>query len=119
MLKIGGQQIPSNILLLAVLDSLFVVVGLLLAIVLRLHDLGRIVNYLHAPYTGAHFVIVVLICELALYYNDLYELQEGSGSAGMFVQLLQSLGLCCVALAIGVRSWYTAQSVTPLSTRMA
>jgi len=100
MLKIGGQQIPSNILLLALLDSLFVAAGLLLAIALRFHDLSGILNYLHAPYAAAHFVIVVLVCELALYYNDLYDLQEVSGSAGPFVQLLQALGLCCVALAI-------------------
>jgi sugar transferase (PEP-CTERM system associated) len=100
MLKLGGQQIPSKILLLAVLDSLFVAAGLLLAIVLRFHDLAGIMNYLRAPDTVAHFVIVILICELALYYNDLYDLGEGSGSAGTFMQLLQSLGLCCVALAI-------------------
>jgi sugar transferase (PEP-CTERM system associated) len=101
MPKIGGQQVPSTILLLAGIDSLVIAAGLLLAIVLRFHDLGAIIHYLRAPNTLTHFLVVILICECVLYYNDLYDLQEtSSGPAGPFVQLLQSLGLSCLALAI-------------------
>lgn len=100
MAKIGGQQVPSTILLLAALDSLVVVAGMFLAIVLRFHDLNDILGYLRTSYALTRFVVVVLICELAFYYNDLYDLQEVSGTTETFVQLLQSLGLACVSLAI-------------------
>jgi hypothetical protein len=68
MLRIGGQRIPTKTLVLLTSESLLIVFGLALATALRFSSSRW-------EYVGgnaiARFLIVVLMCEFALYYNDL------------------------------------------------
>ena len=99
MLKIGAQRVPSKILLLIASDSISVVVGLLLAVSLRFYASGTVLEHLDAWQTAARFLIVVLVCELSLYYNDLYASEVMNRRSQLLVRLLQSLGVACLALS--------------------
>jgi sugar transferase (PEP-CTERM system associated) len=97
MLKIGGQRIPTKILVLVVSEALLIILGLATATWLRFLSS-------HWEYAGGHtvtrFLVVVFICILALYFNDLYDLQSMNSKARLFVALLQALGIACIALSL-------------------
>jgi sugar transferase (PEP-CTERM system associated) len=97
MLKIGGQRIPTKTLALLGGESLLIILGLAMATGLRFISSRW-------EYAGGHtlerFLVVVLICELALYYNDLYDLQVTNSRARLLIGLLQALGMASIALAL-------------------
>lgn len=97
MLKIGGQRIPTKTLVLLTGEGLLIILGLAIATSLR---------FLSArwQYVGQHtllrFVVVVVVCEVALYYNDLYDLQVTNTRGRLVIGLLQALGIASIALAL-------------------
>jgi sugar transferase (PEP-CTERM system associated) len=97
MPRIGGQKIPTKILVLLLSESLLIIVGLAISTWLRFLSS-------HWEYAGAHtltrFITVVCVCILALYYNDLYDLQSMDTKARLLAALLQALGLACIVLAL-------------------
>lgn len=97
MLKIGGQRIPTKILVLVFSEALLIILGLAAATWLRFLSS-------HWEYAGGHtiarFLVVVFVCILALYFNDLYDLQSMNSKARLFVALLQALGIACIALSL-------------------
>src|SRR5215471_8708740 len=99
MLRIGGQRIPTATLALFFLDALSVVVAVLAAIVLRFHDQLVIVDYLRGPHVILRFLLVVVVCETALYYSDAYSRQESGNLLEPLMALLQGLGAACIVLA--------------------
>src|SRR5258707_12441815 len=97
MLKIGGQRIPTKTLVLLTSESLLIIFGLALATAMRFASSRW-------EYAGgntiARFVIVVLMCEFALYYNDLYDIEVMKSRARLLIGLLQALGVACMGLAL-------------------
>jgi sugar transferase (PEP-CTERM system associated) len=106
MLKIGGQKIPTKTLVLIGSEALLIVLGLAFATALRF--MGA-----HWEYAGGHalgrFLVVVLLCEFALYYNDLYDMQVMKSRASLLIGLLQALGVASLGLAI---IYYVAPGVS-------
>lgn len=100
MLRIGGQRIPTQILGLLAADALLTSVGLLIAIGLRFRNLATALQYLHSPNTVPRFLIVVLTCLLALYYNDLYDGEVICQRSELYFRLFRALGSACLAFAI-------------------
>lgn len=100
MLKIGGQSVPAKTLLLFTSDALLIVLGLLAATALRFLDFGHVVTYFTTPHSLIRFVLVVIVCEVVLYYCDLYDFSVIDRSSELLVNLLQALGIACVALAL-------------------
>jgi sugar transferase (PEP-CTERM system associated) len=100
MWKIGGQRVPKWTLLLIVSDAILIIIGLMTGILLRFLNLRMALNYLHEPHTVSRFALVVGASGLALYYNDLYSAHVFSRRTELLVQLIQALGISCVALAI-------------------
>ncbi len=100
MLKIGGQTVPLKTLLLIGADGVLIVLALVVATAFRFLDFEIVVNYLNTTVTFARFALVVLVCELALYFNDLYDFQLLGRRSEIFVRLLQALGLACLVLAL-------------------
>ena len=101
-MKIGGQKIPTALVLLVAIDCIVIVVGLLLAAVVRFgsQDYGSLVYYLSARQTLYRFLIATLVCEISLYFHDLYDFRLIANGTALFVQLLQAFGFACLALAI-------------------
>ncbi len=100
MLKIGGQKIPPKTVLLIVSDSLLIILGLLVAAAVRAAFLETGWEQFTATGIIARFALVVVVCQLALYYNDLYTFHGVSRRSEIFVQLLQSLGIACLVLGV-------------------
>lgn len=100
MLKIGGQKIPATTVVLVISDASLVIVGLLLAIFVRLHDAHFALAYLKLSDMPFRFGWVLLTCGVALYYNDLYASQVVNRRSELFVHLLQAVGTAWVILAI-------------------
>src|SRR5215831_1246339 len=97
MLKIGGQKIPTKTLVLLTSESLLIVLGLALATAMRFASS-------HWEYAGGNpvvrFLIVVLMCVFALYYNDLYDVEVMKSRSRLLIGLLQALGVACIGLAM-------------------
>ena len=100
MFKIGAQEIPSRTLLLVLFDVLSVVAGLLMAIALRFHDQHTIVAYMGRPHIILRFALVLAVCEIALYYSDLYSRSESTSGLETFMRLLQAQASVCFVLAL-------------------
>jgi sugar transferase (PEP-CTERM system associated) len=100
MLRIGGQRVPPKTLLMIASDVVLIVGGLLTATVLRFYNGGMVRPTLHASETFWRFAIVVLVCEISLYYNDLYSSEVLNRRNLVVIRLLQALGVACVSLAL-------------------
>jgi sugar transferase (PEP-CTERM system associated) len=106
MLKIGGQRIPTKTLVLIGSEGLLIILGLALATALRFMSS-------HWEYAGGHpvarFLVVVLMCEFALYYNDLYDMEVMKSRGSLLIGLLQALGVASIGLAL---IYYLAPAVS-------
>lgn len=100
MFKIGGQKLTSQTVLLVLSDVLLIIVGILLAISLRFLSWQDFFAYVRHTNIVYRLAWVVLACELALYYHDLYNPQAVRRYAELLARLLQALGTACLALAI-------------------
>src|SRR5215469_9464962 len=100
MARIGAQRVPPVTFLIGCLDVLSLVLALLLATVLRLHDEGAIISFLAEPNLLLRFVVVVIVCQLSLYYCNLYNPREFKSGLNVFTSLLKALGSACLALAV-------------------
>src|SRR5579864_8882446 len=100
MLKIGGQKIPFQTLILVVSESILIVLALLGATFSRFLHSGWSLRGFASLNTVVRFAAVIIVCEVCLYYYDLYDLQLVSRRAIMFVRLLQALGAACLSLAL-------------------
>ncbi len=102
MLRIGGQKVPTPLLLLLAIDCFLIAVGLFLAAVLRFYvaNYGPVFYYLLTWQTFCRFVIAILVCVISLYFNDLYDFRLMKTPSEMLVRLLQAFGVACLTLAV-------------------
>src|SRR6266852_83377 len=100
MLRIGGQKITARTKLLVVGDACLVILGVCIAVFLRLQYLRSALNYLRLPDMPFRLAMVLLACMVSLYYNDLYASRVINRRSELFVQLFQAVGVSWVILAI-------------------
>lgn len=102
MLKIGGQRLPSSLLLLLAVDSILVGIGLVFATLVRfsIHDFPSSISYLASVQALLRFLVVIVVCETSLYFHDLYDFRLIQSSSEGFTRLLQAFGVACVILAM-------------------
>ena len=100
MLRIGGQRVPPKTLMMVVVDGVLISVGLLIAVAVRGAYADSLWAHFDAGEILVRFGLVVLVSQLALYYNDLYNSPFIARHSEMFVRLLQALGIACLALGI-------------------
>jgi exopolysaccharide biosynthesis polyprenyl glycosylphosphotransferase len=99
-MKIGGQRIPGKTLVLIASEAALIACGLVFATALRFMDAGVFREEITRPGVLLRYAIVIVVCGLALYYYDLYDLQIVSRRSVLFVRLLQALGTACLFLAM-------------------
>jgi sugar transferase (PEP-CTERM system associated) len=99
MLKIGGQKVPSSVLLLALIDAVLIILSVLIAVFLRFADGRSVIGYLSAQGASFRIALVAIISMVTLYYNDLYSSRVANQKDELLVNLLQALGMACLALA--------------------
>src|ERR1700689_4227779 len=100
MVRILGRYIPIKIVILAITESALIVVSIAVAFWIRFGSPADAIWYLSRPYTAAQISVVVLVCWLCLYYNDLYDLQVVARRSELVVHLMQSLGTAALILAL-------------------
>lgn len=102
MLRIGGQKVPTPLLLLVATDCVLVALGLFLATVARfsVSSHGPVLEYLGTSKTLLRFSLAILVCEVSLYFNDLYDFRLMATRSEILVRLFQALGVACLALAV-------------------
>jgi sugar transferase (PEP-CTERM system associated) len=99
-LKIGGQKILTSTKVLVLGDLCLITIALCLAILVRLHDFRLTWHYLRQPDLPLRFGIVLLLCWVSLYYNDLYAARIVNRRSELFVYIFQAMGTAWVGIAI-------------------
>ena len=102
MLKIGGQKVPSSLVLLVAADSALTAIGLLLATIIRFGPggFGPVLSHFLSSWSVLRYFLVIFVCEISLYFNDLYDFQVIAIRSELLVRLLQAFGVTCLALAV-------------------
>ncbi len=100
MLRIGRQKVAPMPWLLVASDICLVALGLLIGTFLRFAPSGSALENLASAKTLSRFAQVIVACELALYYNGLYDLEVVRRHTTLFVRLVQALGFAGLFLAI-------------------
>jgi sugar transferase (PEP-CTERM system associated) len=102
MLKIGGQKLPTPVVLLVSIDCFLIALGLSVAAVLRFSvgNYGPVLEFLETWRTLLRFLVAVLVCEVSLYYNDLYDFRLMAARSEILVRLFQAFGVAWLALAV-------------------
>jgi sugar transferase (PEP-CTERM system associated) len=101
LVNIGGHYFPRRTLILALSETALLIAALLVATVLRFPHLHASYAFLADRYNWYRFIPVTVICQLAFYYNDLYDLRRATRSRSvLLIRLLRALGIAFLALAI-------------------
>ena len=100
MIKVGGQRIPGVTFLIIGTESALIGLALFVATFLR-GGLGAGTAPAIDMYQAIErLLVVVVVCELALYYYDLYDFQVVSRRTILFVNLVRALGVSCLILGV-------------------
>src|SRR5947208_2774914 len=97
MFRIFSQYLPTRTLFLIVFENL------LIGATIRLVAMMRLSNSQYSVFEdqGVLFkvITITLICQLCLYFHDLYDLRIVKDSRELFVRLLQAFGVCSILVA--------------------
>ncbi len=96
MLRFLKQYFPIRNILFYVIEGLAIFGSVLLASVLLTYSN----SYLFDLLLLLRIFLITVICQISLYYNDLYDFKVASSLPELFVRLLQSLGITSIALAV-------------------
>jgi sugar transferase (PEP-CTERM system associated) len=99
-LKIGGQKILTSTKVLVLGDLCLITIALCLAILIRLHDFRLTWHYLRQPDLPLRFGVVLVLCWVSMYYNDLYSARIVNRRSELFVYIFQAMGTAWVGIAI-------------------
>jgi sugar transferase (PEP-CTERM system associated) len=106
MPRIGGQTVPKRLLLLVLVDSVSIAIALSAAMYFRSSEAGWAVDFNFL--TLARFALVIVVCELTLYFNDLYVFEVVRRRSTLTTHLVNALGITCLILAV---LYYVAPSL--------
>jgi len=99
MVRIFSQYVSVRSLLLVVTESLLIVLSLLLAVRLRFWNSPyELELYLSLPEFAMKTALVLAVCQICFYCNDVYDLTSGSGSLERILRLGEALGAASLLL---------------------
>src|SRR5262249_53393861 len=78
LVRIGGHYFPRRTLVLALSETALLTASLLVATLVRFPNLSNAYAFLADHYNWYRFFFVTVICQLAFYYNDLYDLRRAT-----------------------------------------
>jgi sugar transferase (PEP-CTERM system associated) len=81
-------------------DLCLITIALCLAILIRLHDFRLTWHYLRQPDLPLRFGVVLVLCWVSMYYNDLYSARIVNRRSEVFVYIFQAMGTAWVGIAI-------------------
>ena len=95
MIKLFGKNYPVRKLLLFITEGLFLLTSLALVDVLKN---GGDISVLQEPALWPRLFVIVTVCLLCLYYNDLYTFKGKINYLEMSTRLFQAIGVACILL---------------------
>src|SRR6266478_5036566 len=99
MLRLGGQKIPWKTVAALATESALTLSALWVATLIRLPARSLFEDFTRMDML-ARFGVAVLVCDLCLYYYDLYNPRVVVNRGILTANLLKALGVACLALAI-------------------
>jgi sugar transferase (PEP-CTERM system associated) len=96
MLRLLKQYFSIRNIIFYLLEGLFIFASFLLATLI----LTDIDSFLFDLFFFLRIFLVVCVCQICLYYNDLYDFKVASTIVEVSIRLLQSLGLTSIILAL-------------------
>ena len=96
MLRLLRQYFPIRNIIFYILEG-FVIFGSFLLATLVLTRSGSLLFDL---FLCLRFLLITFICQICLYYNDLYDFKVASTITEVSIRLLQSLGITSISLAL-------------------
>src|SRR5579864_3008967 len=101
LVGIGGHYFPRESLLRVFQEMLILMGSLLAATLLRFPHVAASYAFLSDRHNWYRFALVTFVCQLAFYYNDLYDLKRATRSRSLLlIRLVRALGMSFLALAI-------------------
>lgn len=100
LVKIGAHHVPRRSLILAASETVLIMLTLVFATCLRFMDLRIDAEYLSQAANWLRFALVTVVCQLSLYYNDLYESRFVSTRGLRLVRALAAMGISLLVLSL-------------------
>jgi sugar transferase (PEP-CTERM system associated) len=101
MFRIFNQYVSAKSVLLMIVEGFLIAASLVGAVKLRFwSDPAESAVYLAFPDFALQAGIVVMVCLACFYYNDLYDLSTGYGTAERVLRVEQSLGAATLLLGL-------------------
>ena len=100
LIRIGGQYYPRKTLIIALSEGMVIMASLLVATCLRFLHWAAVLEFLSDRRNWYRFIAVTIVCQLALYYNDLYDLRATRNRSVLLIRSLRALGTAFLALAM-------------------
>jgi sugar transferase (PEP-CTERM system associated) len=100
MVRMLGRYVPIKIIILAVTESALIVLSIAIAFWIRFGNPSDALWYLSQPYTAIQIAVIVLVCWVCLYYNDIYDLQAVARRSELIIRMMQALGTAGLILAL-------------------
>ncbi|MCI0621738.1 MAG: sugar transferase [Acidobacteria bacterium] len=97
MLKVFNQYLPSRTLFLLVSETVLILAGILLAAAIQSSH-GQDSKLLEEAEV-LKALLIAFVCQLCLYYHDLYDLQIVKERGELFARLLQAMGVWSILIA--------------------
>lgn len=99
LIRIGGQYLPRKTLLLVGAESFLILLALLAATVAHFVDLDNAQDYLSQSSTWLRVVLVIVVCQLAQWYSDSYDLQCMGSLGTQIARAVRAIGAAMLGLA--------------------
>jgi len=96
MLRVLKQYFPIRNIIFYILEGCVIFASILLATVLLTFSN----SYWFDLLLVLRILLITFICQICLYYNDLYDFEEVSAIPEISIRLLQALGVTSIALAV-------------------
>src|SRR5258708_18377254 len=98
MLKIFSRFVALKTLLLLVTEVLWITVVMTSLADLYYRYIKHWEEGVDLPHIALRVAVITLICQLCLYYNDLYDLAVVNSRQELIIRLMQSFGVACLLM---------------------
>ncbi|HMF90954.1 MAG TPA: TIGR03013 family XrtA/PEP-CTERM system glycosyltransferase [Candidatus Angelobacter sp.] len=100
LVRIGGQYYPRKTLTLAISEAMLMMTSLLMATLVRFPHFAAFQSFLSDRSNWYRFIAVVAVCQLSLYYNELYDMRTTRNPLVLAIHMVRALATSFLALAM-------------------
>jgi sugar transferase (PEP-CTERM system associated) len=100
LVRIAGQYVPRNSLILAASESLLLIASLAAATAIRFHHLSTAGEYLSQSINWLRFGVITIVCQVALYYNQLYSRRTMLNRGAQMMRPARAAGIALLLLSL-------------------